>query len=93
MEEKKDEMTLAENDFNNQSSSQDRLEGLLKECLAKNEEILQSIGAIRRYIRWQKTWSLIRFLIIAIPIILSIIYLPPLIKDAMQSYQSFKAIW
>ena len=62
MEEKKDEMTLAENDFNNQSSSQDRLEELLKECLAKNEEILQSIGAIRRYIRWQKTWSLIRFL-------------------------------
>jgi|GEM_PF-1070231 len=65
---------------------------MLQENLKKNDEILIAIKEIKKYIRWQKAWSIIRFLIIAIPIVLSLIYLPPIIQDSIQSYQSFQSI-
>ncbi len=55
------------------------------------EEILQKIyestEKTRKYIMWGRVLSFIKILIIIIPIILAIIYLPPLIKNAVQPYQ------
>ena len=70
-------------------ASQEReLIRLLQANLTRSEEIMSSIKSIKGYIRWQQLWSVLRFLIIVIPIPLGFIYLPPLIKDALESYKS-----
>lgn len=74
------------------SGEKEAVINLLMENLKKNDDILIAIKEIKKYIRWQKAWSIIRFLIIAIPIVLSLIYLPPIIQDSIQSYQSFQSI-
>ncbi len=65
----------------------DKLEALLKESLASNAEVLGAVKDIKKYMRWQQIWSTLRFFLIVVPIILGFIYLPPLIKDAFQSYK------
>ena len=70
-------------------ASQEReLIRLLQANLTRSEEIMSSIKSIKGYIRWQQLRSVLRFLIIVIPITLGFIYLPPLIKDALESYKS-----
>ncbi len=61
---------------------------LLQANLTRSDEILAAVKGIKSYIRWQQIWSVLRFLIIIIPIVLGFIYLPPLIKDALESYRS-----
>jgi len=61
---------------------------LLQVNLTRSDEILAAVKGIKSYIRWQQIWSVLRFLIIIIPIVLGFIYLPPLIKDALESYRS-----
>lgn len=56
-----------------------------------NEELLwkiyQSTERTRRYIFWGKIMSLIYILLIIIPIILAIIYLPPMMQNILEPYQ------
>lgn len=63
----------------------------IKEMLEKNlkmtEEIYAMTKKIKSYLNFQKIMSLFYFLIIVIPIILSIIYLPPLLKGVFSQYQ------
>lgn len=63
------------------------LNELLRANLEHSKEILKISKEIKSYIKWQNIWSISRFVIIVIPIILGFIYLPPLIKDAFQSYR------
>ncbi|MDP2944339.1 MAG: hypothetical protein Q8N57_02045 [bacterium] len=65
-----------------------KLEELLQENLKNGAATLQAIKDIKRYIRWQQVWSTCRFFLIVVPLVLGFIYLPPLIKDALQSYKS-----
>ncbi len=64
------------------------LKKLLELNLQKNEEILLISKATKSYIKWQQIWSILRFLLILIPIILGFIYLPPFIKDFLKNYKS-----
>lgn len=64
------------------------LAALLQANLERSEEILHISKDIKRYIRWQQIWGILRLLLIAIPIILGFIYLPPLIMEAIESYKS-----
>ena len=64
------------------------LNELLQANLERSEEILQISKDIKRYIRWQQIWGILRFLLIVIPIIIGFIYLPPLIMEAIESYKS-----
>lgn len=66
----------------------EKLEKLLHDNLASNAAVLKSVNDIKKYIRWQQIWSTFRFFLIAVPIVLGFIYLPPLIKDAIQYYKS-----
>jgi cation transport ATPase len=66
----------------------DELISLLRENLKKNEEILKISRDVKKYMRWQNIWSITRILVIAIPLIVGAIYLPPLIKEYIQSYQT-----
>jgi ferric iron reductase protein FhuF len=70
------------------NTAKDELTNLLRANLERSEEILKISQEIKSYIKWQNIWSILRFVIIVIPIVLGFIYLPPLIKDAFQSYRS-----
>lgn len=61
---------------------------LLRRNLEIGEELLKKTEEIKSYIKWQKFFGLVNFLIIAIPIIIGIIYLPPLIKDYLNQFIS-----
>ena len=78
-EEKKEPIKMSENES---------LQLLLQKNLEHSEEILKLSRQIKSFIRWQQAWGLIRLLIIIVPIVLGFIYLPPLIKEAMESYKS-----
>lgn len=70
----------------------DSLENLLEKNIALSQEVLESVKYVKRYIRWQKVFGWIKVLIIAIPIIWGILYLPPLLDDWLASYMSSSAI-
>ncbi|MFC1622530.1 hypothetical protein ACFL1Y_00850 [Patescibacteria group bacterium] len=61
-----------------------------KEKLTQEEllwKIYESTEKTRKYILWGKILSIIKILIIVIPIVLAIIYLPPYIEKVTAPYQ------
>jgi hypothetical protein len=79
-------MTEEKNNFQEQktsTSSVENLKMLLEENLTKNEEVLVLVKDIKKYMRWQVIWSFVRLFIIFIPIVLGVIYLPPIVKDIL----------
>lgn len=67
-------------------SENEEIKKLLELNLQKNEEILKISRDIKKYIKWQNIWSVLRFVLIVVPIILGFIYLPPLFKDVFKTY-------
>ena len=61
---------------------------LLLRNLKVSEEILEKTKYIKNYIKWQKVWSIVQFSLIVIPIIVGVLYLPPLIKDYINQFSS-----
>lgn len=61
---------------------------LLRRNLELSEEILKKTDYIRSYVKWQKIWGVFNILIIAIPIIIGIVYLPPLIREYLEQFTS-----
>jgi len=62
---------------------QDDIRKLLEENKKLNKEINESVIYIRKYIFFSKVFGVIKILIIVIPLILSFIYLPGVIGNAM----------
>lgn len=77
--------------INNEEKKVDEI-GELKELLAQNlaltQEIHEMTHNIKSYITFQKVMSFVYFLLIVVPIIISLIYLPPLIQGMMGQYSS-----
>lgn len=67
----------------------DDLARLLQANLDRSEEILKTVVDMKKYIRWQQIWSVFRLLLIFVPLIIAFIYLPPIFKDVLNTYQSF----
>jgi len=63
----------------------DDLKKLLEENLAKNETVYQEMKKIKRYLLITQILSLVKILIIVVPIILAVIYLPPFLNDLFQN--------
>ena len=66
----------------------EKLESLLQDNLESTAKILKDIRLIKKSLRWQRIWSVFRFLLIVVPIILGFIYLPPLIKETLETYRN-----
>ena len=66
----------------------EKLESLLRDNLESTAKILKDIRLIKKSLRWQRIWSVFRFLLIVVPIILGFIYLPPLIKETLETYRN-----
>lgn len=78
-------------DSANSEVSQSRLtqqNDLLLRNLKVSEEILEKTKYIKNYIKWQKIWSIVQFSLIVIPIIIGVMYLPPLIKTYIDQFSS-----
>ncbi len=64
----------------------------IKQLLEKNLELTGEIHkmtkTIKNYVVFQRIMSLIYLLIIVIPIIIGFIYLPPILKNLFNQYQS-----
>ena len=78
--EKKSEQNIAE-------SNDLVLFNLLKENLKVTQEILDLSKYIKKYIVWQKVVFWFKLVVILIPVILAVIYLPPFLKGAFTSFQ------
>ena len=67
----------------------EKLEEMIKENLAMTKEIHEMTHSIKRYINFQKVMSFVYFVLIVGPIILGLIYLPPLLGNIMGQYEEF----
>ena len=65
----------------------EEIKKLLEENLAYSKEIYRLTKKIKNHITFQKVMSLIWLLLIVVPLILSIIYLPPLLKGVFDQYK------
>jgi len=65
---------------------------LLEKNLALAEETQEMVKGIRNYVRWQKAWGWIKFFVIIVPLILTLIYLPPLLSNLINQYQELLGI-
>ena len=64
------------------------LKKLVKKNLELNKEMYDMVKYIKRFIIFQQIFGAIKILLIVVPLVLGIIYLPPLIKDTLKQYQS-----
>ena len=71
---------------------EEEIKKLLKENLKLNQEIYKMVKGIKSFLFWQRIWGVIKILIIVAPIIIGIIYLPPLFKQVMGQYQSLLGV-
>ena len=63
------------------------LKKMLKEVVEVSIKNQEDLKYIRRFILWLQVWGAIKLVIILVPIILGIIYLPPFLKEWVGSYQ------
>jgi len=66
---------------------EDEIKKLLEKNLELNQEIFKMVKSIKNYVITQRIWFVLKLLIIVVPIILGIIYLPSLLKDITGKYQ------
>lgn len=71
-----------------ENNKSDKLTDLLQANLDRNEEILKISREIKKYMRWQNIWGITRVLLIVIPLVIGLIYLPSLISEYVGSYKS-----
>jgi len=60
---------------------------LLEENLEYSKKVSEGMQKIMRYIFWRRIASVVKLLIILVPLTLTIIYLPPFFKDMISQYQ------
>ncbi|PLX20656.1 hypothetical protein C0584_05450 [Candidatus Parcubacteria bacterium] len=66
----------------------DEIKDLLKRNVELTEEIHESITYIKKYIFWQKVFGFLKVFIFLIPIIIGLIYLPPILEQVLEQYKT-----
>jgi thiosulfate reductase cytochrome b subunit len=61
---------------------------LLRQNLELSQEILNRTIWIKKYLKWQQVMGYVKILIIIIPIIIGLVYLPPLLKGYFDQLSS-----
>lgn len=67
--------------------SQKELRKLLGENLKISKQLYQMTKKINRWILWRRIWGVVKILVIIVPIVLGLIYLPPLVRKSMKPFQ------
>jgi hypothetical protein len=68
------------------------IKALLKENIKLNKEMYEMLEKVKKYMMWQRAFSFLKILIIVIPIILGIIYLPPILSEVFEQYKSILGV-
>ena len=69
------------------TSQKDNIANLLKKNHEALEEILEVTRYTRRFVIWQQVFGSVKLVLIVIPIVLGVIYLPPIFKDLINQYR------
>jgi len=64
----------------------EQIKELLEENKKINQETLELVKYIRRYVVFQQVFGVIKVLLILIPVVLGIIYLPPILDKIFEQY-------
>ena len=80
---------LSHGSIDSESDEHQELRELLRENLKISQELYELTKKIRRWTVWQRVWGVVKILIIAVPILLGIIYLPPLLQKNVAPLQKF----
>ncbi len=80
-----------QNDFKIKEDGSDKidslkLEDLLRENLLLTREVYRSAKKTQRYILFAQIFTIVKIIIIVGPIILAVIYLPQIIREAIATY-------
>lgn len=67
-------------------SSWDQVRQLLEENLNYTKACYAELARVRRWMRWQQVWGVVKFVVIVVPLIVGAIYLPPLIQQLVEQY-------
>lgn len=70
----------------------EEIKKLLEQNLELNREIFQHTKYIKNYVFWAQIAGVIKILLIVVPIIIGIIYLPPLLKNVFDQYKDLLGI-
>ncbi len=62
------------------------IEQIVRQNLSLTREILESVEKTRKYILWLRILSIVKLVVILLPIVLALIYLPPIFTRAFQQY-------
>lgn len=73
-------------------NQEEELKKLLEKNIELTEQILKLTKSIKHFITFQKFMSFVYLLIIVVPIVLSIIYLPPLLSGFFRQYQELLGV-
>ena len=68
------------------------IRGLLEENNRLLKEVKAGNDRLERYLRWNRIWSVLRLLIIIIPIVLGVIFLKPYFQSVMGTYQELLGV-
>ncbi len=60
---------------------------LIKKNLELTEEILVMTKKIRSFVFWERIFGILKLLVIVVPLVLGLIYLPALLQNAFAPYQ------
>ncbi len=83
---------LSQTGLDPDSGEQQELKQLLRENLKTSQELKGMMRKIHRWIALRRVWTVVKILIILIPLILGLIYLPPLIQQSLGPYQQLLQI-
>lgn len=66
---------------------EEEIRHLLEENLKLTREVHQQVRKIRKYLAWQRAISMLYFMMLIAPLILAIIYLPPILRPVWEQAQ------
>ena len=64
-----------------------QLSDLLQKNLAATERMALLLERVDRQLAWQRIWSVVKIFIILVPLLLGLIYLPPLFQQVFSQYE------
>lgn len=73
--------------INNESVSNEEIKKLLEENLELTRETQKMVKKVKNHIVLEQFFSIIKILIIVVPLILAYLYLPTILKPYIEQYQ------
>jgi len=72
----------------NSDDNMKKIENLLKQNLRLSHDIYESVEKTRKYILWLKIFNIIKIVLVLLPLVIALIFLPKLISTYLGEYTS-----